>query len=186
MKLNRSYFTSSSLDDLEIFEEQLEGAGISTPQIHVLSLDDQIVSEHPHLHEVQSFMKHDVVHKSILGAVVGSGLASTLLLMAFSFELVNMSVYGVPIVFLSVVILGFSTWMGGFTGIQTSNYKLARFEKILAEGHHVFFVDLEPDQERILEKILKLHPNLDRAGTESGSPYWLVSLQRKFGMIRHS
>ena len=186
MKLNRSYFTSSSLDDLEIFEEQLEGAGISTPQIHVLSLDDQIVSDHPHLHEVQSLMKQDIVHKSILGAVVGIGLASTLLLMAFRFELVNMAVYWTPVVFLSVVILGFSTWLGGFAGIQTFNYRFSRFEKILAEGHHVFFVDLEPNQEKILEKILKLHPNLDRAGTEGGSPQWLVSLQRKFGMIRHS
>ena len=29
MTLMRSYFLSSSLDDLEIFEEQLESAGIS-------------------------------------------------------------------------------------------------------------------------------------------------------------
>jgi hypothetical protein len=91
-----------------------------------------------------------------------------------------------PFVFLSVVILGFSTWLGGFIGIQTPNYKLARFEKILAEGKHVFFVDLEFGQYQILEKILKLHPNLERAGTEDGSPNWLVSLQCKVGMIRHS
>ncbi|MEY3141318.1 MAG: hypothetical protein RL298_2059, partial [Pseudomonadota bacterium] len=52
MKLKRSYFTGPSLDDLELFEEQLEGAGIATPQIHVLSLDDKSLAEHPHLHEV--------------------------------------------------------------------------------------------------------------------------------------
>ena len=102
MKLKRSYFTGPSLDDLELFEEQLEGAGIATPQIHVLSLDDKSLAEHPHLHEVQSFMKQDVVHKSILGALVGSGLASTMLLMAFSFELVSTSAGWTPIVFLSV------------------------------------------------------------------------------------
>jgi len=186
MKLKRSYFTSPSLDDLELFEEQLEGAGISTPQIHVLSLDDKRLSEHPHLHEVQSFMKQDVVHMSLLGAVIGSGLASTLLLMAFSFELVSTSAGWMPVFFLSVIILGFSTWLGGFIGVQMPNYKFARFEKILAEGRHVFFVDLVPDQEKILEQFLKLHPNLERAGTEDGSPHWLVSLQCKVGMIRHS
>jgi hypothetical protein len=186
MKLKRNYFTSSSLDDLELFEEQLESAGISTPQIHVLSLDDTGLSDHPHLHEVQSFMKQDVVYKSILGAVFGIGLASTLLLMVFSFELVSTSAEWTPVVFFSVVILGFSTWMGGFIGIQTPNNKFTRFEKILLDDRHVFFVDLKPDQEKILEQILKLHPNLERAGTEDGLPNWLVSLQSKVGMIRHS
>ena len=188
MKLKRSYFTGPSLDDLELFEEQLEGAGISTPQIHVLSLDDANVEDHPHLHEVQSFMKLDIVHKSILGAVVGTGLASAILLMAFAFswELVSMSAAWMPFIYLLVFILGFSTWLGGFIGIQTPNYKFSRFEKLLAEGRHVFFVDLEPDQEKILEQNLKLHPNLDRAGTEDGLPHWLVSLQCKVGMIRHS
>jgi hypothetical protein len=186
MKLNRSYFIGSSLDDLEIFEEQLEDAGILTPQIHVLSLDDKSLSDHPHLHEVQSLMKQDVVHKSILGALVGIGLAGSMLIMAFSFKLMSTSAGWMPFVFLAVVILGFSTWLGGFIGIQTPNYKLARFEKIVTEGKHVFFVDLEFGQYQILEKILKLHPNLERAGTEDGSPNWLVSLQCKVGMIRHS
>ena len=186
MKLKRSYFTGPSLDDLELFEEQLEGAGIFTPQIHVLSLDDASVADHPHLHEVQSFMKLDVVHKSILGALVGGVLASTILLMALSFELVSTSAGWMPFVFLSVFILGFSTWLGGFIGIQTPNYKFSRFQKILTEGRHVFYVDLEPDQEKILEKNLKLHPNLDRAGTEAGPPHWLVKIQSVVGMIRHS
>lgn len=186
MKLKRSYFIGPSLDDLETFEEQLEGAGISTPQIHVLSLDDASMSDHPNLHEVQSLMKQDAVHKLLLGAVVGSGLTSTMLLMAFIFKLVSTSAGWIPFVFLSVVILGFSTWLGGFIGIQTPNYKFARFEKILTEDRHVFFVDLEPGQDKILEKILKLHPNLERAGTENGPPHWLVTLQCKVGMIRHS
>jgi hypothetical protein len=37
MDLLRHYFISDSLDDLEVFEEQLEAAGVATPQIHVLS-----------------------------------------------------------------------------------------------------------------------------------------------------
>ena len=186
MKLIRSYFLGSSLDDLELFEEQLEGAGISKPQIHVLSLDDKGLSDHPHLNEVQSFMKLDIVHKSIVGSVVGCGLASTLLLIAFSFELVSTSTGWLPFVFLSVVLLGFCPWLGGFIGIQTPNYKFARFKKILTEGRHVFFVDLELRESTILERILKLHPNLDRAGTEDGSPRWLVILQCKWEMIRRS
>jgi hypothetical protein len=186
MTLMRNYFIGTSLDDFELLEEQLEASGISTPQIHLLSCDDASMADHPHLHEVQSFMKQDIVHKSLLGAAVGSCIASSILLMAFSFGLVSTAAGWMPFIFLSVVLLGFSTWLGGFIGIQTPNYKFARFEKILTEGRHVFFVDLELGQSKILERILKLHPNLERAGTEDGSPHWLVILQCKVGMIRHS
>lgn len=186
MKMQRRYFIGSSLDDLELFEEQLEAAGISVPQIHVLSGDDTEVANHQHLHEVQSFMKRDVVHATMQGAVVGIGLSVLLFLLAYGFELTNTAAGWMPFVFLSVVMLGFCTWEGGFIGIQKPNYKFVRFEKVLAEGRHVFFVDLEPGQQDVLEKTLRLHPDLELAGSEDSSPHWLVSLQRKVGMVRHS
>ena len=71
MKMLRHYFISDSLDDLEVIEKQLEASGISTPQIHVLSRNDAEVEHHHHLHEVQSFMKRDIVHSTLRGALVG-------------------------------------------------------------------------------------------------------------------
>ncbi|HEY4724333.1 MAG TPA: NAD/FAD-utilizing enzyme, partial [Anaerolineae bacterium] len=59
------------MDDLELFEEQLETAGVSTPQIHVLSRNDAEVEHHQHLHEVQSVMKRDLVHSTKRGAILG-------------------------------------------------------------------------------------------------------------------
>ena len=67
MKMLRHYLISDSLDDLELFEEQLEAAGVSTPQIHCLSPSDTELDRHAHLHRVQSFMKSDVVHSTIRG-----------------------------------------------------------------------------------------------------------------------
>ena len=186
MKMQRRYFIGSSLDDLELFEEQLEAAGFSVPQIHVLSRDDTEVANHQHLHEVQSFMKQDVVHASIKGAGVGVGLSVLLFLLAYGFELTHTAAGWMPLVFLSVMVLGFCTWEGGFIGIQKTNHEFVRFEKVLAEGRHVFFVDIEPRQQEVLETALKLHPNLEPAGLGDSPPHWLVSLQRKVGMIRHS
>src|SRR5258706_3513415 len=71
MNMLRHYFISNDLDDLEVFEEQLEAAGVSKPQIHVLSRNDAEVKHHRHLHEVQSFMKNDIVRSTIRGAMVG-------------------------------------------------------------------------------------------------------------------
>src|SRR5438034_6411231 len=83
MKMLRHYFISDSLDDLEVFEEQLEAAGVSTPQIHVLSRNDAEVHQHPHLHEVESFMRNDIVHSTIRGALVGLGGAVLVLSVAY-------------------------------------------------------------------------------------------------------
>lgn len=182
----RHYFISNSLDELEVFEEQLEAAGVSTPQIHVLSRNDAEVERHRHLHEVQSFMKQDIVHSTERGAVVGVCAFVLVLAVAYSAGWTETAAGWMPFIFLAVVLLGFSTWVGGFLGIGKTNRNFVRFESALSDGKHVFFVDLEPRQEAVLEKLLKSHPQVESAGTGSSAPHWLIALQQRSGMIRHT
>ena len=51
--MNRHYYISDNLDELERVEQELEAQGISTEQIHVLSERDAEV-EHHQLHDVPS------------------------------------------------------------------------------------------------------------------------------------
>jgi len=186
MKMLRHYFISDSLDDLEVIEKQLEASGISTPQIHVLSRNDAEVEHHHHLHEVQSFMKRDIVHSTLRGALVG--LCAFLLVpsVAYYAGWTDTAAGWLPFLFLAVVLLGFSTWVGGLLGIERPNRNFVRFEQVLNDGKHIFFVDLEPDQEAVLESLLKSHPLLELAGTGSSAPHWLIALQQRMGMIRHT
>ena len=186
MKMLRHYFISDSLDDLEVFEEQLEAAGISSSQIHVLSRADAEVEHHHHLHEVQSFMKNDIVHSTIRGAVVGLCAFVLVLAIAYFAGWTESAVGWMPFIFLAVVMLGFCTWEGGLRGIQEPNHDFARFEQALRDGKHIFFMDLEPQQEPILEEVLKSHPQVELAGTGSSAPHWLIALQQKGVVIRHS
>jgi len=186
MKMLRHYFISDSLDDLEVFEEQLEAAGVSSSQIHVLSRADADVEHHHHLHEVQSFMKNDIVHSTIRGAVVGLCAFVLVLAIAYFAGWTESAVGWMPFIFLAVVMLGFCTWEGGLRGIQEPNHDFARFEQALRDGKHIFFMDLEPPQEPILEEVLKSHPQVELAGTGSSAPHWLIALQQKGVMIRHS
>ena len=186
MKMLRHYFISDSLDDLDVFEEQLEAAGVSSSQIHVLSRADADVEHHHHLHEVQSFMKNDIVHSTIRGAVVGLCAFVLVLAIAYFAGWTESAVGWMPFIFLAVVMLGFCTWEGGLRGIQEPNHDFARFEQALRDGKHIFFMDLEPQQEPILEEVLKSHPQVELAGTGSSAPHWLIALQQKGVMIRHS
>ena len=186
MNMLRHYFISNSLDDLEVFEEQLEAAGVSTAQIHVLSRNDAEVEHHHHLHEVQSFMKNDIVHSTLRGAVIGIFASALVLAVAYFAGWTESAAGAMPFIFLAVVVLGFCTWEGGLLGIQRPNHNFARFEQALNDGKHIFFVDLEPNQEAILEKVLKLHTQVELAGTGSSTPHWFIVLQQKLGMIRHS
>lgn len=179
MHMLRHYFISDNLDDLEIFEEQLEAAGISAPHIHVLSKHDEDVAHHEHLNYVQSFMKKDILHSTELGALLGIFLAGLVLTLAYVSGWTESVVGWMPFIFLSVILLGFCTWEGGLFGIQTPNYHFARFADALKADKHIFFVDTEPYNEKVLEEVFQKHPQVELAGTGAATPKWIISLQEK-------
>ncbi len=162
-----------------IFEEQLEAAGVSTPHIHVLSMHDEDVAHHDHLNYVQSFMKKDILHSTELGALIGLCAAGILLAVAHYAGWTESAVGWMPFIFLSVILLGFCTWEGGLLGIQTPNYHFAQFADALKNDKHIFFVDTEPYNEKVLEEVLQKHPQVELAGTGSATPKWIIELQDK-------
>jgi len=175
----RHYYISDNLDELEVLEEQLEAAGVSTPQIHVLSTNDADVASHRNLHDVTSFMKKDVVHSTKIGAVIGAGAVALILSVAYFSGWTESPAGWIPFIFLAVVVFGFCTWEGGLFGIQVPNHNFSRFQKALKEGKHVLFVDLEPDQETVLQSILNLHPQVEAAGTESNHQLGVIEFQKR-------
>ena len=103
--MKRQYFISDDLDDLEHVEQDLESAGVTTPQIHVLSEDDSGVELH-HLHEVEAVLKKDVVHGTERGALIGIIAAAAILILAW-FSGLTATYTWVPAIFLAVIVL---TW----------------------------------------------------------------------------
>ena len=179
MTVLRHYYISDELDDLETVETELEDKGIETPQIHVLSLDDTAVENHVHLHDVTSFMKSDVIRSGEWGALIGVIGAALVLSVAYLMNLTDSIVGWMPFIFLAVIVLGFCTWEGGFIGIQRRNKHFRRFEHVLKSGKHVFFVDVPPEQEELLDRITSAHPGLKKAGTERGTPQWIMRGQKR-------
>lgn len=171
--MKRHFYVSNDLDDLERIEEELEARGVHTPQIHVFSRDDRAVESHDHLHNIQSVFKKDVVHGIVVGAWIGVGVSS-LVLIVTSYTDWPQSYGWMPFIFLAIVLLGFCTWAGGLYGIQEPHHDFKRFEAQLREGKHVFIVDVDPEQESSLERVVQAHPGLQLAGTGKATPRWIV------------
>lgn len=176
--MKRHYYISSDLDDLEIVERDLEAAGVTTPQIHVLSEDDAGVEQH-HLHRVEAVLKKDVVHGTERGAIIGIIGAALVLGLAWVSGLTETYTW-VPAIFLAVIVLGFCTWEGGLIGIQEPHVDFKRFQADLHKGKHVLFVDVDPEQEAILHRVVATHPKLNDAGEGQATPRMVVRFQDKW------
>ena len=177
--MNRHFYISNDLDDLESLEVELETVGISTAHTHVLSLNDAEVAAHPNLNEVEAVLRTDVVHSTKIGAVVGI-FAATLMLYVVALSGWAQQSTWIPFIFLAIIMVGFFTWEFGFIGIQRKNNRFARFEKALKNGKHIFFVDIEPENDLLLADIVKKHPKIKRAGDGPSVPQWFIQLQDGF------
>jgi hypothetical protein len=176
--MKRHYFISDNLDDLESVEGELERRGITTLQIHVLSQRDAEV-EHHKLHEVMSFMKQDVVHSSVFGAAIGLVLAVIFLSIIHTAGFAKTEAGWMPFIFVAIVLLGFCTWEGGLRGIQEPNHHFRRFQKMLQDGKHIFFVDVDDNEAAVLRQVVAAHPDLEAAGIEPAGAHWIVAWQQR-------
>jgi hypothetical protein len=175
----RHFYICDDLDDLDRLEKELEEEGVFRPQIHVLSNDDTGVETHKHLHNIEAVLKFDVVRGVSVGAIVGFMLAAAVLVVSSYLSLPDKFTW-VPFIFLAIVVLGFSTWWGGFHGIQTPHKDFRRFQKDLDEGKHILIVDADSEQETILDNAVSNHPKLQVAGTGYATPRWVVMGQQLF------
>ncbi len=178
ISMKRHFYVSDDLDDLDRIEEELEASGVHRPQIHVFSRDDSGVETHDHLHNVESVFKKDIVHGTIVGTWIGVALAA-LVLIVTSYTDWPETYTWLPFIFLAIVLLGFCAWSGGLYGIQEPHHDFKRFEPQLREGKHVFIVDVDPEQEAALARVVQAHPRLQLAGTGRATPRWIVMGQHR-------
>jgi hypothetical protein len=179
--MNRHYYISDNLEDLERVEIELMEQGIDSPQLHVYSGENTAVdTEAYRLHQVSDFSKRDIVRSGLVGFFIGS-IGAVIVLGVFYFMGWTTSLVGwMPAIFLAVIILGFSTWEGGLRGIQEPNNEFKKFQKILSQGKHIFFVDVYVAQEHILNDVVLKHPQLEFVGDGHAAPGWLVHAQSHF------
>jgi hypothetical protein len=172
--MNRHYYVSDNLDDLEQLEMELEASGISREQIHVLTQQDAAVDHHEHLHQMAPVLKTDILHSGRRTLVVGIIVAALILLIAGLSGWTDSPAGWMPFIMLAAVITVFSAWEGGIIGARKPNYFFRGFQRRLRAGRHLFFVDVQAEQEPLLERVVRHHPHLEWAGMGDTQPNWLM------------
>jgi hypothetical protein len=120
------------------------------------------------------------VHSTQQGAVIGIIGAALILGLTYAMQWHTTEAGWLPSGFLAVIVLGFCAWEGGLVGIQIPNYQFNRFQALLKQGKHVFFVDIDNRQYEIMSKVVDRHDSLIHAGTGDATPSWVVKGQDKF------
>ncbi|HBO2799131.1 TPA: magnesium transporter [Pseudomonas aeruginosa] len=181
--MNRHYYISDNLDELERLEAELEASGIATEQIHVLSEKDAETGQR-HLHEVSPFMKKDVVRSGRVGLLVGLVLAIVAVAFAYASGWTETAAGWIPVIFLGAMLCAFCLWEGSFFGLQRTNRAFRPFEERLHQGQHLFFVDVKNAQEPILVNVVSHHPRLQDAGTGPAVSPLLLGWQQRWRQFR--
>ncbi len=176
--MKRHFYLSHNLEDMEAVEQKLESEGIDRAQIHILSNDAAGVDQH-HLHQLESLLRGDVVRSTIIGLIIGICMAAIPILAAYFIGL-SESFYWVPVLFLSVILVGFCTWEGGFIGFQQPHHDYKKFEHALQTGKHVLILDVDNNEEDKAEHILKQFRSVHAAGTGDASPGWIVGMRKQW------
>ncbi|WP_067520850.1 hypothetical protein [Endozoicomonas ascidiicola] len=132
--------------------EQLEGAGLHHKQLHIAHMDHTRTIQY-HLNDLNFLEESDVIHSGERGFLVGMMLS--LITGMIAWKLLADHPAGLLITgFACVIVLGFSTWLGGLIGVSSDNYRLQPFHDHISEGGAVLMVDLRTKNDReILDSI---------------------------------
>ena len=156
--MKHAYYISDDLDELETVHDELVVSGLQDQRIHVLSDEDAAVEFH-HMRPMNPFFKTNVVRALFAGAVIGIGIATVIMAIPYVFGFESTAAT-IPFTLGALFIVGFSTWEGGFLGMQAVNQKFKDVFKRIHEGQHLMIVDYNIEEENRIRALSRSHPGL--------------------------
>ncbi|CAM3702327.1 hypothetical protein [Parendozoicomonas haliclonae] len=150
--MKQYHYLFDSLNDLERACYDLEDLGVAHNHLHVAN-NNHLSLEKKHLNDVGTFGDTDLIHSGLRGLIIGvvaSAVCGTLTWMYFGHHELG----GVITAFVSLIALGFSTWLGGLIGANHDNWRLSPYHDLLADGKSLLIVDMESGQEEQVQRLM--------------------------------
>ena len=130
----------------------IESSGVPCNRIHIAH-KDHAEAQKRHLNDLNFLQEFDTIHSGERGFIVGVILA---LLAGLSvYELLDgHPVASVVTLFSCLIVLGFSTWLGGLIGASSDNYRLQPFHDHIEQGGSVMLVDVDTRSDAELRSLV--------------------------------
>ncbi len=154
--MKRLYYLTDTIDSTESVSNDLHAAGIDDWHFHVLSRDEAGLYTH-HVHSANWFQQYDLLRCALRGALFGFIAGMLIAVMIGATPVLGAPVSTLGAVFTVLIITMFGTWVGGLVGLQTENHKVRRFHDALEAGKYLIMVDIAPEQEHTVTKLMKIH-----------------------------
>lgn len=150
--MKRLYYLTEEIDFAEHISKELSANGIDAHHIHVLSKNEAGVVTH-HLQGPNLFERLDFIRGGLNGLV--AGLMIGIVALFAGRLLFDMSVTGLGQIAMLCLMMLFGTWIGGFIGFTQENKHLRRFHEQIEQGRHLMMIDVKPDEERLVHRVIE-------------------------------
>ncbi|MRI33601.1 hypothetical protein EOPP23_11445 [Endozoicomonas sp. OPT23] len=148
------------------FNDVAEAAGITHDHLHIAH-KDHLGTQKRHLNDLSFLEEFDTLHSSERGFLIGIILSVMTGFAIYEF-LEGHPVASMITLFACLIVLGYSTWLGGLIGSSSDNYRLQPFHDHLEQGGALVIVDLDVESEQLLKKALvREMPSVVPAGRSS-------------------
>lgn len=164
--MKRLYYLTNDIAVAQSVSVKLHENGIGDWDFHVLSKDEAGIKKH-HLNSATPIHELDILRSGERGLIYGAILALVLIVLVGYFT-PWFEIFGLLGVFgIGIITIGFSTWLGGFVGMQTENYKIRRFHGAIQKGCYLLMVDVTADKKDSIEELLMDESGVHKAGEDT-------------------
>lgn len=164
--MKRLYYLTHDIDVAESVSDALHENGISDWNFHVLSKDEAGIKKH-HLNSATPIHELDILRSGERGLIYGAILAMILIFLVGQFTSWFQMFGALGVFGIGIITIGFSTWVGGFVGMQTENYKIRRFHGAIEKGCYLLMVDVSNDHKAETEQLLATFQGVKKAGEDT-------------------
>ena len=164
--MKQHHYLFDSLDDLQRACCDLEDMGVPCERLHVAH-NNHLSLEKRHLNGIGEVGETDLVHSGLRGLMFGV-FASVLTGSVAWLMIGGHELGGVITVFVTLMALGFCTWVGGLVGASHDNWRLSPYHDQLVKGKSLLLVDLPLEQEPEVTRFMAaLHSEGHHTGESS-------------------
>jgi len=154
--MKRLFFLVPDLKETSNIAHELEEIGVNNHNIHICGgLPEDLEDEH--LHRANLLQTTHLGKALKRGPLIGLGFFA-LIVALFLIVLpanVTITAFGYIAMLIFGVVIG--VWTSGLIGIGVKNDVVEKYEKYVEDGHYIMMIDIPPEREKELKRIVFDH-----------------------------